>query len=166
MSETGKILPLASTLVATPASSNIRTVASTSNRRRAGARKAPLVAECLLNGPDAARPRGIVGRIDRAGDHVEPAQAPGIGDIAPSAAGHQDLHAGSAVFLGEQDPCADSAARAAATNPAAPAPSTTTSKSSIAVRDFHSLAMQPPERDGFARPVLQISWRISIYDSD
>ena len=41
-SETGKILPLPSILVATPASSNIRTVASTSNRRNDGPRNAPL----------------------------------------------------------------------------------------------------------------------------
>ena len=33
----------------------------------------------------------VIDRIDRAGDRVEPPQAPGVGDVAPRAAGDQDL---------------------------------------------------------------------------
>ena len=61
-----------------------------------------MIAECLLNGPDAARLRDVVDRIDRAGNSVELAKAPGIGDVASGAAGDEDLHAGAAVFLGEE----------------------------------------------------------------
>ena len=58
-----------------------------------------------LDGPDAAAPGGIVGRVDRARHGVEPAQAAGIGDIAPGAAGHQDLDPGPAVLLEQDHPC-------------------------------------------------------------
>ena len=65
-----------------------------------------VVAEGLLDCADSPRFRRVVSRIDRARHDLEPAQAAGIGDIAPRAAGHQDLDAGPPVFFEEEHACA------------------------------------------------------------
>ena len=101
-SEIGKILPLPSILVATRSSSNSRTVASTSSRRNAGrgthrSTRTPVGWRGCLG---SAR---IVGRIDRSGDDVEPAQTASVGQITPRAAGDQDLHTGPAILLEQDD---------------------------------------------------------------
>ncbi len=103
-SEAGKTLPLPSILVTTLASSKSRIVASTSRRRSDGPRNAPWSPNaCWIERVPRPWPASYAGSIGpRHG--IEPAQAPGIGDVAPRASGDQDLHPGPPVLLQEDDP--------------------------------------------------------------
>ena len=102
-SEAGKTLPFPSTLVATPSASNSSTVRSTLSDRSAGPRNLPPAAEGLLDAPGPPGLAGVVGRVDRPGDDPEVAQPPGVGEVAPGPAGHQDLHARPPVLLQQED---------------------------------------------------------------